>query len=327
MYRAFLLIIIVTVGCIQTESRTEASEEAIAVSTSPPQGEYQALSLLDSSELTEKTYSPNELRSREQKLADAKDKFDQNPDSLEYILWYGRRLAYLSKYREALNVFTEGLKKHPNSYRLLRHRGHRFISIRQFDRAIKDLEEAAFHIRGLAPIVEEDGIPNSKNMPLGTIQYNIWYHLGLAYYLSGDYDKAISAYKKCMELSTNNDLLVSTTDWLYMTYRKIGNNAMAEKILEPIKSKMRLIENFDYHNRLMMYKGLKKPEDIIDLSVGAENEPISNATLGYGVGNWFLYNGNPEQARQIFNRVILNGNWDYFGYIASEVDLRALRTF
>ncbi|MCR9251523.1 MAG: tetratricopeptide repeat protein [bacterium] len=304
-------------GCLQTESRTE--DTAIVEDTVTTQ-DFQAISLSGIT-FSEKTFSNRELQRRLAKLEEAKNNFDSNPDSLDYIIWYGRRLAYLSKYKEAISVYTNGLKKHPNSYQLLRHRGHRFITTRQFAKAIKDLEEAAFYVRGMDPMIEQDGLPNKQNIPLSTTQYNIWYHLGLAYYLSGNYDKAISSYKKCLEFSDNNDLLVSTTDWLYMTYRKIGNTELSEELLSPIKKRMKLIENNSYHQRLLLYKGELEPEDLLDISVGTENTPVTDPTIAYGVGNWFLYNGNADQAKIIFERIVANDNWDMFGYIAAEVDL------
>ena len=68
----------------------------------------------------------------EAQLTEVQANFEVNPDSLDYIIWFGRRLAYLYHYKDAIRVYTEGLATHPDSYRLLRHRGHRYISIRKF---------------------------------------------------------------------------------------------------------------------------------------------------------------------------------------------------
>ena len=47
------------------------------------------------------------------------------------------------------------------------------------------------------------------------------------------------------------------------------------------------------------------------------------ATHGYGVGNWYLVNGDKAKAREIFDRDVLKGgSWAAFGYIAAEADLR-----
>ncbi len=319
----------VLVGCVQTESSNSSDERQgritrpVITPTEDSADEYEAMSVLGNP-LPRQEFTGSSLRKKERELATALDNFNSNPDSLDYIIWYGRRLAYLSRYKDAIGVYSEGLKKHPESYQLLRHRGHRYITIRQFDNAISDLEKAAFLIRGTETEVEPDGVPNRLNQPLTSIQFNVWYHLGLAYYLKGNYDKAVSAYKKCMEVSTNDDLLVATSDWLYMTYRKIGNVDAAAALLEPINNKMRIIENGAYHKRLLMYKGEIEPEDLLDVEVTNEASELQMATQGYGVGYWFMIQGDINRAREIFQQVLETSYWPAFGYIASEVELNNL---
>ncbi|MGH7595148.1 MAG: tetratricopeptide repeat protein, partial [bacterium] len=48
------------------------------------------------------------------------------------------------------------------------------------------------------------------------------------------------------------------------------------------------------------------------------------ATQGYGVGNWYFYNGQAEKAREIFEKVIKGKYWAAFGYIAAEAELRRM---
>ena len=55
---------------------------------------------------------------------------DQN--NAEALIWYGRRTAYLGYFQEAIKLFTLGIKNHPNDARFYRHRGHRYISTRQY---------------------------------------------------------------------------------------------------------------------------------------------------------------------------------------------------
>lgn len=317
------------VGCVQTESSTGGDERKgritrpVITPEEESAAEYEAMSVLGNP-LPRQEFTGNSLRKKERKLAAALSDYESNPDSLNYIIWYGRRLAYLSRYKDAIGIYSEGLKKHPESYELLRHRGHRYITIRQFDNAISDLEKAAFLIRGTETEIELDGVPNRLNQPLTSIQFNVWYHLGLAYYLKGNYDKAISAYKKCMEVSTNDDLLVATSDWLYMTYRKIGNVDAAAALLEPINDEMRIIENSAYHKRLLMYKGEIEPQDLLDVEVTNEASELQMATQGYGVGYWFMIQGDINRAREIFHQVLETSYWPAFGYIASEVELNNL---
>jgi len=265
-----------------------------------------------------------EARTRlEQNLARAKAEYEANPRDAEKIIWYGRRLAYLSRYREAVDVFSKGIAIHPSEPKLYRHRGHRYITLRQFDKAVADLSQASKLIAGQKDEIEPDGRPNKLNKPLSTLQFNIWYHLALAHYLRGELPKALAAYQECMKVSrSNDDLLVATSDWLYMTYRRLGKSAEAAAVLKPIHEKMEIIENDSYFKRLLMYKGLLKPEAVLD---PANSDDLAIATQGYGVGNWYFYNGQKDKAVALFEKLVNGKEWAAFGTIAAEADLKRLR--
>lgn len=255
-------------------------------------------------------------------LAVAQAEYGKNPNDPERIIWLGRRLAYLWRYRDAIDVYSKGIALHPNYAKLYRHRGHRYITLREFDKAIADLENAVRLIRGVPDEIEPDGAPNKYNIPTSTSHSNIWYHLGLVYYLKGDFKNALRCYLECMKFSkSNDDMLCATSDWLYMTYRRLGRTDDAKNVLEPISENMKIIENFSYHKRLLMYKGVVTPDSLLDAKNATD---LDIATQGYGVGNWYFYNGQTEKAKEIFARVIKGKHWAAFGYIAAEADLKRM---
>ncbi len=280
--------------------------------------EYAALSLTGQ-RLYPPELSNRDKNKREQQLSDALVNFNSNPDSLEYIIWFGRRLSYLFLYKEAITVYSEGLRKFPNSYELYRHRGHRFLTIRKFDEAIADLQKAAFLMRNKPIKMEHSGASGVRNIPRSSVQFNVWYHLGLAYYLKGNYDKSVSAYKQCLAIANNDDMLVSATDWLYMTYRRLGNHDAASELLDGIHSRMNVIEKKSYLRKLLFYKGQRRPDEMFDL----ESSDLSGEqmTYGYGVGNWYYYTGNTARAFEIFNKMMESESWPSFGFLAAEVEL------
>ncbi len=301
--------------------KNERRGEIFSVASLEENEEYEIISLFG-----KKLYPLPPDKTSIENYEKAKLEFENNPNEKNYI-WLGRRTAYLMKYKKAIEIYTEGLIRYPSSYRLLRHRGHRYITIREFEKAISDLKKAAELIQGKPLEKEEDGIPNKANIPLSNTQFNIWYHLGLAYYLSEDYINAIQAYKECLKWCDNDDLLVATLDWLYMTYRRIGEVNEAQKLLTPIHEKMKIIENQAYHRRLLMYKGLIKPETLILIP---ENESEYEKSLtfsvhAYGLGNWYYYQGEESKAREIFELLLKEKNWATFGYIAAEVDLYSIQ--
>jgi tetratricopeptide (TPR) repeat protein len=200
----------------------------------------------------------------------------------EAMIDIGRRHAYLWRYGQAIDWFTRGIARYPGDARMYRHRGHRDITTRQFDRARADLEKAATLIRGTADQVEPDGAANPSGIPRSTLHFNVWYHLGLTYYLQGEYAKALEAYRACLAVSKNGA----------------------------------------YHRRLLMYKGLEKPETMLE---GASSDATTLAAQGYGVGNYYLVTGDIVRARRVFEQVASGSGWNAFGYIAAEADLARMK--
>ena len=279
----------------------------------------------EATSLAGKPLYPIELPNRpklEADLAQAEKDLAAKPNDGDAIIWVGRRLAYLWRYQDALAMYTKGIARHPDNPRLYRHRGHRYVTTRQFDRAIADFDKAASLIKGRPDEIEPDGAPNPTGKPRSTLQFNIWYHLGLAHYLKGDYQKALAAYNECMKVSTNDDSITATSDWLWMTLMRLDRKAEAAKVLDRITPKMEILENGSYHRRLLMYKGLEKPETLLNPK---DADPITIATQGYGVGNWYFVNGDKAKAREIFNSVVASPNWSAFGFIAAEVDLQRMK--
>lgn len=282
---------------------------AATAQTKCPPSDYQVLPQL----------SVETQRDFETKLNDALERLKKDPKSADNVIWVGRRTAYLGRYRDAIKIYSDGIKKFPSDARLYRHRGHRFITVRCFDAAIADFEKAAQLIKGRPDEIEPDGLPNARNIPTSTLQSNIWYHLGLAYYVKGDFQRALRAYREAEKVSTNADMLVATTHWLYMTLRRMGREDEANKTLAGIRDDLDLIENADYYKMISVYKGKLKAADLWNEISSANN--LSNATIGYGLGNWFLYNGQTAEADKIFRRVTAGNQWASFGYIAAESEI------
>lgn len=279
----------------------------------------------EATSLAGKPLYPIELANRpklEGDLAQAEKDLAAKPNDPEAIIWVGRRLGYLWRFQDAIAMFSKGVVAHLNNPKMYRHRGHRYISTRQFDRAIADFEKAVSLIKGTPDEIEPDGAPNPTGKPRSTLHFNIWYHLGLAHYLKGDYQQAADAYVECMKVSTNDDSVTATSDWQWMTLMRLNRKAEAAKVLERITSKMEILENGSYHRRLLMYKGLEKPETLLDPT---NADALTIATQGYGVGNWYFVTGNRGRAREIFEKVVASPSWSAFGYIAAEVDLQRLK--
>lgn len=308
------LILIVLCSCTGNNESVEETQSTVS--------EPVAYSL-SGAPFYEPTRSKEAQTRLEQNLKEAQENIKQDSSELNFI-WLGRRLGYLSRYPEALAVYNKGIEKFPVSYRLFRHRGHRYISSRKFDKAIEDFLQAAELMPKDTIETEPDGIPNKINQPLSSTQFNVWYHLGLAYYLKGNYENALEAYEKCMETSVNDDLEVATADWMYMTLKRMGQDDKAQNLLSGITNDMTIIENDSYYKRLLMYKGELNPEQVMAVSDSSADYELALATQGYGVGNYYLMQGDSTKGINILEQVLDGDYWSAFGYIAAEADLNRI---
>lgn len=287
--------------------------------TAPRAPRFQAISLLGD---TLRAFPLSEAtRARyERQLADARRAYLKTPTNADSIIWYARRLGYLGRLRESIEIYTRGLALHPNNPWMLRHRGHRYVSVRDFDAAVSDLKRADELTRDKPDEVEPDGQPNAANSPIGTLKSNIAYHLALAYYLKGSWGEAADIAQREVTNATNDDRRVSMAHWLYMSLRRAGRNAEAAKVLVPMRRNMRIIENQPYHRLMLLYKGVLPPDSVLVASPTGELS-VEDASAAYGVANWHWYNGRRAEAQALWSRIVAGGQWGAFGTIAAEAEL------
>ena len=112
-------------------------------------------------------------------------------------------------------------------------------------------------------------------------------------------------------------MLVASVYWYYMTLKRLEEHDLAESMIEPTNANLQMIENESYLDLIFLFKGMTGPETLL----GTDRDALTNATLGYGVGNWYFMNGQEETAYQIWQQVYDAGNWASFGYIAAEAEL------
>ena len=265
---------------------------------------------------------PDQLARLQKHLSDAAIELRLAPNSPDALIWVGRRLAYLSRYRESIDTFTVGASRFSRDARFLRHRGHRYLTVRRPSRAAQDLTEASRLIAGTDDTIEPDGAPNARNIPLSTLHFNIWYHLGLAHYLNADYPRALAAYDSGMKVSMNPDLEVATSYWRYLTLRKLGRDADALAMLEIARRNPELIENTSYLKLLRLFAGL---ETVGAVQPSASRATVADATTAYGVSMWHWFNGRQDQARAEWKRIAESPAWASFGVIAAESELSRVK--
>lgn len=222
-----------------------------------------------------------------------------DPKNIDKIIALGTAQAGARQMREAVETFTDGLKLNPNNALLLRWRGHRYLSVREFDKAEADLTKAST----IDPTI-----------------YGIWYHLGVLRFRKGDFSGAAAAFMKSQPIAPDAGELAGSTDWLWMSLSRAGRGKEAKAMLDRHPDSLKTTAA--YAQRLKLYRGAYGPDKVF---APGDTSDVNVATLSYGIGNWYLVKGDTAKAKEWFDRSVKSGGWPAFGFIVSEAELRRLK--
>lgn len=209
--------------------------------------------------------------------------------------------------KEAVETLTRAIAVSPQNADLYTERGHRYLPLREFAKARADLDRAASL--------------NPKNMAT-------YYHLGLAHYFLNEFAEAADAFAHAVATAPNTDERINSTNWLYAALRRAGKTAEAEKALQAVPPEM---TNESPHTRFYLnlvrfFQGKMSEAEALPAEPPADNTDqeveLPFDTVAYGIGNWYLYNGNPAKAQEYFRRVQKGHVWVTWGFIGSELEVR-----
>ena len=303
----------VTAGAGEAAAATFTSEDPMAAGSSSAdsqtefRGPLQGISLLGTrlyalprepdSDIGDRKYNP---------IVVAAEQLQRAPNDPEQVITLGVAQGLSWRFQDAISTFSQGLRRHQDYAPLYRYRGHRYITLRQFDLAVADLEKAA---------------------ELDAEVFDHWYHLGLAYYLAGSYDQAAKAYFEAGRIAETADDVAASAHWLYMSRQRNGDSRSAMSVLEQLPPRLDVENHVAYEAILRFYEEQSREGEKPDQQSAVESllaraqSPLDQASLNYGIGNWHLYNGRPEQAASYFEAAIESPFWPAFGFIAAEVEL------
>ena len=254
-------------------------------------------------------------------IAQADSALLEGPDDVERLIASGRVRRNFWQYRQAMRLYDRAAELAPGDWRPVRFRGHRYLSVREFERGIQDLERA----REIAPL-----------------NWDVAYHLGLAYFLAGLFDQAATEYLRCLELaedpaareaagdpdfrscSANGDdpeSLVAMMEWAVRALERAGRMEEATALVASLPGDLAVEENIAYYHNLLLHRGEKTEAELLDLGPGS---PYRLETVGFGIANRRLARGDTEGALDLLRQLVADPWWPGFGRIAAEVELARL---
>lgn len=236
------------------------------------------------------------------------------PEREDSHIWLGRRLGYLGRYGEAVEVFTVALERFPDSYRLLRFRGRHLARNRQFERALADYRRAAELVESVGDSYEPDGIINARHQYLGSYRSNIHYYLGQTSWAVGDYAATLAGMTRAAAepLVQHDDRRVATGFWTYLALRKLGRHEEAQAVVDAIPEGLELVENHDYYDGVRYFKGSMTKADLDDRA---------GLNARFGIAMVELFDGDETRALAQLRELVAGSP---AGYWPAETEILAL---
>jgi tetratricopeptide (TPR) repeat protein len=239
-------------------------------------------------------------------VATAQKNLAADPKNPDLLLKLAQAQIAVWEEKEAIATLTRALAVSPRNGGLYTERGHRELPLRMFSQARTDLTRAA----EMTP----------KDMA-------VYYHLGLAHYFLGEFSPAADAFGQAVKTAPSTDEIINATNWYYAALRRAGRNAEAAKALEAVPADMtnKAPHTKHYLNLVRFYQGRMSEADAMPPPPPAGNTDqeveLPFDTVGYGIGNWHLYNGDVAKAREYFQKVLTGHVWVTWGFIGSETEL------
>lgn len=182
------------------------------------------------------SYLLNELDKKEDAAVMLNNLLSKKPDYIDATMLLGDILSSQERYKEALNVYTNGLRYSPNNYDLYYSMGIVYTMLNDFPNAkicyekaatINSLLYNAYYNLGQINLIEMDLDEAEKYFTKcledKEQEPDAYYKLGKIYMLRGDYDNAVKFVNLAIELDNN--------------YIKIANQ---EPIFIPVKSRFEI---------------------------------------------------------------------------------------
>jgi tetratricopeptide (TPR) repeat protein len=240
-------------------------------------------------------------------VAAARNNLASDPKNPALLLKLAQAQIAVWEDKEAVETLTRAIAISPDNADLLTERGHRYLPLREFTKARADLDRAV--------------ALNPKNMAA-------YYHLGLSHYFQNEFADAADAFAHAVATAPNTDERINSTNWLYAALRRAGKTAEATAALKAIPPEMTNESPHTkfYLNLVRFFQGKMTEAEALPTEPPASNTDqeveLPFDTVGYGIGNWYLYNGNPAKAKEYFRRVQKGHVWVTWGFIGSELELR-----
>jgi tetratricopeptide (TPR) repeat protein len=255
-------------------------------------------------------------------LSRARDRLAKSPFDANASLVVARRTAGLGRLREAVNLYTRAGQLHPTDPRVPRYRGEILLQLRELELAQRDFQEAAQRLAGRdkqSELVEVD-----DGLLVSTLQFNIYYLLGVTYYIKGDFPRARLALVEAIKTAHTSDDMAASMIWLFFSARRLGAVDEARTLLSLVHDSVAVSSRQPELELLLAFRD-GVAWDSLHLDVHRPFTTEREALLGYGLGFALLHLKRADEAELMFEQVLTYRDWSSLPVLAAESELARMK--
>ena len=191
------------------------------------------------------------------------EKLRESPADIDLWIEKGQALRKVMNFRAEIDAYSQGLGYAPFSSKLYLHRGHAYINIRRYREGAADLELAA---------------------RLDSNDWDIWYHLGLSYYLVGDFARAAKAYEGCFAVpNVRPGYFYGATDWYCLTLMRQNRLKEMRAAAARVLADMPGDDHHEYFNRVLVYNGSRTLDEVYQEATQKDDHHFATGVYGLAV--------------------------------------------
>ena len=205
------------------------------------------------------------------------------------------------RYREALTVYDQLLLQCPADTSLRRKRATRYINTLQPEKAVSDLEQCR---------------------ALGMADSEVCYPLGIANYLAGRYEDAMTEMARMQALS-DEEMGIAAIYWHTLAAYRCGRMPTLLAVYHP---GMAVGHHTAYERAMALAAGAVSESDFCIL-LQTESSDLEYAMLAYGYAGYLANQGRAFDSRTARSTILPRDSfWIAYGYLAAWNDVFGNRT-
>lgn len=196
------------------------------------------------------------------------------------------------RYRESAEIYSKAVELDPGRSDAIRQRAARYLASLQTEKAVADFE---------------------RSLELGCDRADTLYRLGIAYYLNGQYEKAMEAEAECFP-QFDEEMGIAAMYWNTLAAFKAGKTP---GLLPQYYVGMKVGHHTAYDAVMALAAGFCGMDETI-AKLEAVTEDLEFAMMGFGTAMIAREKGQEQLAEDILYTVVKHDSfWIGYGYIAA----------